>query len=177
MRREIFIHFAFFISFFILISIFKNYLALSYWPFWVGGLIGTLLPDVDHLIYIFFLNPQDLTSQRVSFLIRKREVSRVISLLYETRSERKNLVFHSFLFQIIFFVLTFFIVSSSTSILARGLVLAFSMHMMVDQLADIFDMKSLTNWGRFLSNELSYRNSIIYLSASLLLVCLMGFLM
>jgi len=177
MRREFFIHFAFWFSFFVLVSVFKNFLSLSYWPFWLGGIIGTLIPDIDHLIYVFFLNPQELTSQRVNFLVRKREIFRVITLLNETRSERKNLIFHTFLFQIIFLVFTFFIITSSTSILVYGIVIAFLVHLFVDQLADILDIKSLSNWGSLFSFDLNYNKSILYISASFLLVCIMGFLL
>jgi hypothetical protein len=177
MKRELFIHFAFWFAFFVLISIFNNYLSLSYWPFWVGGLVGTLIPDIDHLIYVFFLSPGDLTSQRVNFLLRKKEVFRVVSLLYETRSERKNLVFHTFIFQLIFLGLTFFILSSSSSIFVRGLVLAFSIHTVVDQLADTLDLKNLNNWGKLFPFELNYKNSMLYISASFILVFVMGILM
>lgn len=177
MRKEQFVHFAFWFAFFIFASIFQNYLSLSYWSFWIGGIIGTILPDLDHLIYVFFLSPQDLTSQRVNFLIKKKEVRRVVSLLYETRAERKNLVFHTFLFQIIFFALTIYIMSSSASLWARGTVLALSLHLVVDQLADFLDLGSLKNWGQGFSSELDRKKTILYISASFLLVCVMGFLM
>ena len=177
MRRELFIHFAFWFGFFAFVTIFRNHLSLTYWPFWLGGAIGTILPDADHLIYVLFLNPQELTSQRVSFLIKRREISRVISLLYETRKERQNLVFHSFLFQVIFFVFAFFIVSSTSSILVRGIVLAMSLHLAVDQLADYLDMKNLNNWGKIFSFDLDSQKSVLFLTASFLLVCVLGFLM
>lgn len=177
MRREVFVHFAFWFSLFVLISVFRNYLSLIYWPFWVGGIIGTVLPDIDHLVYIFFLSPQELTSQRVGFLLKNKEVLRIASLLFETRGERKNLVFHTFFFQIIFFILTFFIMTSSISLLVRGIVLSFCIHLLVDQLTDIFELKNLANWGEPFSFRLSYRGSILYLSASFLAFSIMGFLM
>lgn len=177
MRKELFIHFAFWFSFFVFISIFKNHLSFTYWPFWLGGIIGTLLPDADHFIYVFLLNPQDLTSQRVSFLLRKKEVFRIATLLYETRRERKNLVLHTFLFQIVFLILTFLILTSSSSLLAHGIVLAFSLHLAVDQLADFLDTRELNNWGRLFSAESDSDRTVLYISTSFLLVCIMGFLM
>lgn len=177
MRRELFIHFSFWLYFFVFISLVKHFLSLSYWPFWVGGILGVILPDIDYLIYVFFMNPQDLTSQRVNFLLRKKEIGRTISLLYETREERKGLIFHTSLFQIIFLVLTFLIISSSTSIFGIGLVLSFSLHLMVDQLIDLVDTKNLNNWGNILPFELDLRRSEIYLGATFLLLCVMGFVM
>lgn len=177
MKKELFIHFAFWISFFIIVSIFRNYLSFGYWQFWVGGVIGTILPNIDHLIYVFFLNPQELTSQRVSFLLKRKEIFRIFSLLSETRSERKNLIFHTFVFQIIFIIVTFLVFSSSTSLIARGIVLAFSIHLLVDQSIDMSELKNLNNWGKLSSEDLNYRNSIIYMSVVFLLVCTIGFLM
>lgn len=177
MRKEIFIHFAFCFSFFALITIFRNQLSFSYWPFWMGGILGTVLPDADHFIYAFFLNPQDLTSQRVNFLLQKKEVSRLVTLLYETRRERQNLILHTFLFQIMFLILTFFLLTSSSSLLAHGVVLAFSLHLAVDQLSDFLETGNLNNWGQLLSTELNKNRPVLYIITSFLLVCVMGFLM
>jgi len=177
MRRELFIHFAFWFSFFVLISLVKHFLSLSYWPFWLGGAIGTFLPDIDHLIYVLFMSPQDLTSQRVSFLWQRREYKRIIELLYETRSERRGLVFHTIFFQIIFLILTFWVMSSSASLFGKGLVLSFAFHLSVDQLVDLTDMKNLSNWTKDLPINLDLKKSEIYWSAGTLLVILMGFFM
>ena len=177
MKKELFIHFAFWFSFFVFVSIFRNYLALSYWPFWLGGFFGTLLPNIDHLIYVFFLNPHELTSQRISFLVQKKEISRVLTLLSETRTERKNLIFHTFLFQILFLIISFLIVTSSTSIFAKGLVLAFLIHLIVDQLVDIIEIKNLDNWGNIFPVSLDRKKSILYIFLLFLIVCIMSFLM
>jgi hypothetical protein len=177
MRRELFIHLSFWFSFFVLISVVKHFLGLNYWPFWAGGLIGVFMPDLDHLIYVFFLGPQELTSQRVNFLWGKKEYKRLIELLYETRSERRGLIFHTIFFQIIFLILTFWLMSSSASLFGKGLVLSFALHLSLDQLADLIEMKNLTNWTKFLPINLDFGKSKIYWSVSTLLVMAMGLLM
>lgn len=176
MKREFFIHFALWFWFFVLVSIVKGYIALPYWPFWVGGLLGLALPDIDHLVYIFFIKPQDLTSQRVGFLLKKKEVKRTVSLLYETREERKGLIFHSSIFQIVFLILTFWITTSSGSIFGTGLVLSFSLHILVDQLIDITETKSLDNWGSIFATKMDSKMSWIYWGTGFLLLCIFGFL-
>jgi hypothetical protein len=177
MRRELFIHFAFWFSFFVLISLVKHFLNINYWPFWLGGAIGVLMPDLDHIIYIFFMGPQELTSQRVGFLWEKKEYKRLIELLYETRSERKGLIFHTLFFQIIFLVLTFWIMSSSASIFGKGLVLSFALHLSIDQLVDLIEVKNLDNWTKFLPINLDPTKSNIFWSAGMLLVVIMGIFM
>ncbi|MFI5241188.1 MAG: hypothetical protein ACHQUA_02010, partial [Microgenomates group bacterium] len=95
MKRELILHLSVFFAFFALATLLRQFFSLSYWPFWLGGIVGTFLPDIDHFIYVFFIQPQDLTSQRVNFLLNKQELRRVITLLYETRGERTGLVFHT----------------------------------------------------------------------------------
>ena len=177
MRRDLFIHFSFWVFFFVLISLFKHFLTLSYWPFWLGGAVGVLMPDLDHLIYVLFMCPQELTSQRISFLWGKKEYRRIMELLYETRSERRGLVFHTIFFQVIFLVLTFWIMSSSASLFGKGLVLSFALHLSVDQLVDIVDMKSLDYWTRSLSLNFDLKKSEIYWLSGMLLISAMAFFM
>lgn len=174
MRRELFIHFSFWLSFFVLITLVKQLFNLSYWPFWVGGVVGLFLPDIDHLVYVFFLQPQELTSQRVNFLLDKREVKRTLELLYETRSERTGLIFHTILFQLIFLILTFWIMTSSGSFFGKGLVLSFSIHLLVDQLVDLNDLKSFDNWVKNFPIKLDLKRAKIYFAVFIFIIFIFG---
>lgn len=175
MKRELLVHFSFFVSFFIFISLFKGWLAFSYWGFWVGGLIGTILPDVDHLIYIYFLRPQELTSQRVNYMLGKKDLWGSLDLLSKTRSERKELIFHTILFQLIFFVLTFFVITSSNSLVGRGLVLAFSLHLLTDQMVDKLEMGNLNDWFERIPFYIKDNWQNVYWVALLVFLLIFGF--
>jgi hypothetical protein len=177
MRRELFIHFSFWFAFFVLVAVVKNYFALGYWLFWLGGLVGVILPDIDHLIYVYFIKPTDLTSQRVDFLVAKKDYRRSIELLYETRQERKGLIFHTIFFQAIFFILTFWMLSSSGSYFGRGLTLSFILHLSVDQLIDLNDMGSLGNWFTYLPFGLDFKQSKKYWMISTAVILLLGVIM
>ena len=172
MKREIALHLVSTLILLVLIVLLKGWLDLSYWPVLVGGVVGTFLPDIDHLIYVYLLSPQDLTSQRVGYLTQKKDIGRMIALLYETRSERKNLIFHSFYFQMIFWILTFLVVSSSGSVFGRGLVAAFSLHLIVDQFMDLRQTGGLETWfsqvGIVITRERA--NQYLILNAVALLV-------
>lgn len=134
MKRKVFIYFSFLVSFFLLISLYRNWLDLYYWPFWLGGIVGILLPELDHIVYVFFSNPQEVTSQRVQFLCKNKQFKRCAQLLLSTGQERTGLIFHTILFQAIFFALTFWVMTSSTSLFGKGTVLAFSLHLVIDQI-------------------------------------------
>lgn len=174
MRRELFLHFSFWFSFFVFISLVKHVFNLSYWPFWLGGILGTILPDIDHIIYFYFVRPTDLTSQRFNFLLQKRDIGRMITLLYETREERKELIFHSALFQIIFFIVTFWFLTSSGSLFGKGIVLAFSLHLVIDQIIDLSSMESFDNWLKNFPWPISYKNAQFYWIGSLVLLLFFG---
>jgi hypothetical protein len=177
MKKEIFIHFSFLISLFIFISLAKGWMGLSYWSFWVGGIVGNFLPDLDHFIYVYFLRPHELTSQRVSYLVEKRNLSRSFRLLAETRSERTKLIFHSGLFQLIFIVLAFFVVTSSGSLFARGVVLAFFLHLLVDQAVDLVETGNMDNWTGGYRLETSNNQAKIYWSIMFLILLLLSFVL
>lgn len=176
MRKEIFIHFAFLASFFIFISLVKRFFSLSDIAFWWGGVVGTILPDIDHFIYILLLRPQELTSQRAGHMIEKRDWLGTLSFLAETRYERTKIIFHTVSFQIIFTVLAFLVLTSSGSLFGRGLVLAFLLHLIVDQAVDIFETGGLSTWFRGFPISLAGRekeyfaaNSFVFLLFSFLL--------
>lgn len=174
MRRELFIHFSFWFASFVFIAFFRHFLSLYAWPFWVGGLLGIILPDIDHIIYVYFVKPEELTSQRVNYLVNKKEFVRSMELLYETRTERKNLIFHTIFFQLIFLVLMFWILTSSGSIFGWGLVLSFAAHLSVDQLIDIVELGSFENWFNYLPYRLDFKQSKIYLGVSSALFFIFG---
>lgn len=134
MRRAVFIYFSFLASFFILVSLFNSWLDVFYWPFWAGGLIGSIVPELDNLIYVFFISPQELTSQRVIFFLKKGSLMSAIKLLIETRYERNNLIFHSLHFILVSFILLFWLITSSGSLLAQGIMFAVLIHLLVNEL-------------------------------------------
>ena len=175
MKKELFIHFAFCISLVVFSTLVNGWFSLIYWPFWAGAFLGTILPDIDHLLYVFFLKPQELTSQRVGHMLGKRDIVGSLNLLAETRGERTKLVFHSATFQLIFWVLTFFVITSSGSLLGRGLVLAFTLHLLVDQLVDLSDTGSLENWFKNFPLEMDPRKQKLYLWANLILLLIFSF--
>jgi len=177
MKKELVTHFSFMIALFIFISLYRGWFDLVYLPFWVGGILGTILPDIDHLIYVYFLRPGDPTSQKVAFLIEKREAIKSIVLLAETRAERKHLVFHTLQFNILFLLFVFLITTSSGSFLGRGLVLAFSLHLLIDQVVDFMETGNLSNWLRQVNIEFSKDQRRWYLILNLIILLIFGFLL
>ncbi|MBM3205653.1 hypothetical protein FJZ41_02260 [Candidatus Shapirobacteria bacterium] len=100
---------------------------------WLGGGVGTFLIDLDHFIYLFLINPHELTSQRAQRLWSQRKTKELLSLVVDTVAERTKLAFHNALFQVILFVLCFFVLSSSGNLFGAGLVMAMALHLLKDE--------------------------------------------
>jgi len=145
-RKELLGHFLAAFVFCLLVIVAKGWFDFPYLSIFLGAALGTILPDIDHIIYVYFLQPQELTSQRVNYMVGKKDFWGALRLLAETRSERKELIFHTVFFQLIFLILTFFVITSTGSVFGRGIVLAFSLHLLMDQLVDLRQMGSLENW-------------------------------
>ena len=125
MKKNLINNLIYFFSFFLLVTLVNKLFSFSYWPFYVGGLFGLFMPNLDHVLHIFVFKPFELTSQRVKLLINEKRYKEGFILLYDTMGERKDLIFHSVNFQIIFTILTFWVISSSSSLFGRGLVFGF----------------------------------------------------
>jgi len=91
---------------------------------------------MDSLVYVFFINSQELTSQRVIYLLKKRSFLDAVRLLIETGFERTNLVFHSLSFILISYFLLFWLVTSSGSIFGKGIVFAMLIHLLTGDLVN-----------------------------------------
>jgi len=183
-KKELALHFLSAIILFVLIFLFRNYLAgaagqtlSTIWPFWVGGIIGTILPDIDHLIYVYYLRPYEVTSQRVAYMAQKGQLLQSWHLLASTRSERTNLILHTVIFQILFLILGFLVVTSSGSLLGRGLVIAFLLHLFVDQIIDLRQTGNLSNWFRQIPIVLDRIQINIYLGLNFVSILIFSFLL
>ncbi len=146
MKKDLLTHFAFMVALFVLISLYKDWLRLEFLPFWFGGILGTFLPDIDHLIYVYVLKPNEVVSQKVTNLLSERKFFQSWNMLATMRSERKDLLFHTAYFQILFIIFALLITTSSGSLLGRGLVLAFMLHLLIDEVVDLMEVSNLDSW-------------------------------
>lgn len=132
MKKYIINNFLIWLGYFVFLVVVNSMYSFSYWPLYIGGLVGLfIMPNLDHLLYVFVFKPQELTSQRIIALVHNSPYKDVLRLLYDTADERIDLIFHTPLFQIIFAVLTFWVVTSSGNLFARGLVLSFMLSLSI----------------------------------------------
>ena len=68
-------------------------------------------------------------------------------------------------------------VTSSGSLFGKGMVLAFALHLSIDQIVDLTEMKSFDNWFKNLPFRLNFNQAQTYWVVSLLIVLIIGLLM
>lgn len=176
MKKDLLTHFVFTLAFFLLASVIRNWLFISYWPFWVGAVVGMFLPDVDYLIYIYYLKPEKPTSQEAAGLIEKKSFTKSWDLLANTRYEHTDLIFHTAYFQVIFILFTFFMMTSSGSLFGMGIALSFLLHLLIDQAIDLFEKGGINNWFAKMRTTLTMRQQKYYVLANVVLLILFGFI-
>jgi hypothetical protein len=163
------------LAFLILVALYKQWIAIEYLPLLFGGIIGTLLPDIDHLIYIYFLRPDESMSKQATSLVERKNFMKSWDMLANTRTERKSLIIHSAHFQLIFLAFAFLVITSSGSLLGRGLVLAFSLHILIDQIIDYMETKNLDHWFTKIPLNLDAEQKRWYLVGNIVILLILGF--
>ncbi len=177
MKKDLLIHLIFTIAFMALVSFVRHWLAFPYYPLWIGGLVGMLLPDIDYLIYIYALKPKKEVSLEAAGLIEKKSfasLKETWDLLTKTRTEHTDLIFHTAYFQVIFLLFTFLMITSTGSLFGIGVVLAFTLHLLIDQASDLFERGSINNWFAKMNLTLNLTQEKWYLLANTVLLLLFG---
>lgn len=145
--RQIFnVYFTSVVVLVLITTILRGWFDFEHIEIWFGALVGMLLPDFDHFVHVYFLKPHELTSQRVRRYWKNKDFKFTFELMYNTRSERTTLVFHSAFFQWVFVIFGFYVLTSSNNFFGRGLVMAFLLHLVLDQYLDLKKSGNIQNW-------------------------------
>jgi len=183
LKKEFITHSVFLLAFFILISVYKTFrlapavswFTLSHIPFWIGGVVGSLLVYSDHFIYALFLRPHEESSRQASLLVQEKKIREASSLLINNHASNDNLIFHNAGVLSLFLVFSFFVMTSSGSLLGRGLVLGFVLHLLVDMTSDLAQRRSIKRWFRKFPLILDEKQQRWYLGIHVLILLLLGF--
>jgi hypothetical protein len=138
---------------------------------WLGGLIGSFLLEVDELLYVFVIYPQELTSMRVKRLLQERRFKDACVLFLDTQEERTKLVFRSALFQSFFYVFCFFVLTSTEGLFGAGLVMAMALQLVREEIVSLFQEGEEVLRQRLfgqIGKEISFRNQKFFVIFMLL---------
>lgn len=102
----------------------------------IGLPLGAILPDFDHLIYWFFRFPQDSASVTAKELWKSQNYRQLIRHLQAFGPTHTDLIFHHFSGHVVITLLSVFIFSSSSSLLAQSITLGLNIHLLTDVIVD-----------------------------------------
>lgn len=105
---------------------------ILYW--WLGGVIGFLFVFCDRLIYELVTNPGRTMNTKIKQLFGEGRLVRGMVAILGEREREDRLMMRSVLFLAIWVVLAFWVVSSVSSMFARGLVMGLGTHLVFDLL-------------------------------------------
>jgi hypothetical protein len=174
MKKLLATHAVFLMAFVILFSVYRDWLSLSFTPFWWGTLMGFLLPYVDYVLYIYLLKPKETASQEVAALISSGKVIKAGNRVVTSFSDRKNLLMHNASFQILFLVFSVWMVTSG-SLLGMGIVLAFMLHLILDQVTDYIELGNIDSWFEGFPINLDGQQRLWFLVGNSIIFLYLGF--
>jgi len=119
-----------------------SFLGGGWWPisliwvgeqaWWIAGLIiGVLLVYLDRVAYIYSF-PNEQLSQQANWYIEHKDYLKALILLDTRRHEQIKLTFRSSLFMIAWIPLAFFALTSTASIVGKGVVMGLMLHILLD---------------------------------------------
>ncbi len=109
-------------------------LLILWW--WLGGIIGFLFVFTDRLVYAFWQQPDELLSRKIKELFSVGKIGDGLALALQEREEHQHLVVRSLLFLLVWVVLGFLAMSSSSGSFGRGFMLGLGLHLTFDLMAD-----------------------------------------
>jgi len=96
---------------------------------WLGGLVGTMILDLDQIFYALLIYPEEKAKEPW----RQRKIRPLLEYLAETYSQRVRLTFHNALFQVGFLVFSFWVLTSTGGLFGKGFVMVANLHLLKDE--------------------------------------------
>ena len=139
-----------------------------WWPviYWlIGGGVGYWLLTLDRLVDIYLVNPQTQLAHYIRYYIRKGKWRWALKTLKQRRHEQLQLTFRSVLFQVVWVGVALFTLTSTSSLLGKGVVMGLGFHLLLDEWEDyLSEPDFLRRWLFWqVKREVTYREQKIYL--------------
>ena len=162
--------------FFLPAIVFSLLLGLLHWflrwelIFLTGGVfLGFVLWETDNLFYLLFKSPYEYHSVRFKYFLSNRQIASAINFLAQTKAERPQTVFVSVPFQILLVFVMVFILTSSTSLAGKGIVLGLFLRTLILQVTSILRVGNITAWFWQFKKVPSVNVQVLYFVLLLLL--------
>jgi len=128
-KKELTSHYLVTLVWLIIISLLRWRWNLELVWLWIGGLMGTMILDLDQVFCALVIYPEEEAGK----LWRQRKIKTLLEYLVETYSQRIKLTFHNAFFQIGLLVFGFWVLTSTGGLFGKGLVMAANLHLLKDE--------------------------------------------
>lgn len=114
---------------------------------WILGVfLGWWFLDIDHVVDALWIHPNSPVGREVRSLLGRNEWRKAFILLFDTRAERKSLVLHSIVFQGLVLLLGLYVVTSTSLMLAKGILLGLWGRMVFEQIRVYLKKGNMDYW-------------------------------
>ena len=147
-------------------------------PFWIGGLLGMNLLDLDHLLYVF-THLKEESSQKFIRLWYDKKYKEAIFYIVGSHKKCNRKILHNAIFAAALGVFSIlWVLISHSSAFQIGLILSIFLHLLKDIIDDLKDMEHLKKWLFWYSKKpVSDRVLIMYISFLTLMFLYSTFMM
>jgi hypothetical protein len=114
-----------------------------------GWVMGWFLAEADYWFYALVSNPQEMTSQKVRQELKNRSWKKAWEILSNTKNELTELPIRNVLTAFVITGVGMWVISSSSSMLASGLCLGFSIKLFSEMVVD----KNYKSWYWLFARE------------------------
>lgn len=133
--------------------------------FWVGGVIGMVLLDIDRIIHIYIERPHEQLSQQIQQYLKQKQWKDAAETLLLRRGEQYHLAFRNAIFAVAFVPVLFFAFTSTAGLFGKGIAAGVMLHFLYDSWRDYRrDPGHLKSWLFWMvTREIPFREMKIFL--------------
>ena len=113
--------------------------------FWLGGLLGMNLLDIDHLFYLFTHSKEE-ACQPVFQMWREKKYQEAIFYLVGSHKSYNRKLLHNAFFAAVFALFAVLVVATNNGLFQIGLTLSIYLHLLKDIISDVRNMEHLKEW-------------------------------
>jgi hypothetical protein len=128
-KKELTSHYLVTLIWLVIVSLLRWWGNLDLVWLWLGGLVGTMILDLDQIFYALLIYPEEKALE----FWRQRKIKALLEYVAETSLQRMRLTFHNALFQVGFLVFSFWVLTSTGGLFGKGLVMAANLHLLKDE--------------------------------------------
>lgn len=105
--------------------------------------VGSIILELDHFIYWYFLEPNNQESVIAKHLIKQKKIKKIIKMIGDTAKFHTSLIFHNIIFQLILIFISIFIFTSTNSLIAQSTIFFIGINLLIKQIYQLFQDKKL----------------------------------